>query len=303
MNNLYKPFFSLLLFIHAGFLFAGNKDSLLTKKTNTPVAVFNDTRVINGHSTDMLWKNEMDIRIAHRFGDMGTTGAAATMYGLDNAADIRIAVEYGLFNKLNIGLARSKGAGPFSQIGDGFLKFNILQQNEEKTTPLSITFLQTMAYTFMKESTDSTLPSSFNGVFTRRLAYSSQLLIGRKFGQRLAIIIAPTYVHRNYVAFEDKNGLFSVGASLRLRVTKIFSLITEYYYNFRSKDPILGIEYQNPLGIGFEFDTGGHLFMLNFTNSAGLGETQFIPYTASKWSKGQFRMGFTISRIVKFKQH
>jgi Membrane bound beta barrel domain (DUF5777) len=301
MKYIYNSVLIVIFVTTTNFLFATGKDSLA--KSNTPVTIFNSTRVINGHSTDMLWKNEMDIRISHRFGDMGTSGSAATAFGLDNSTDIRIGVEYGLLNNLNAGLARCKGAGPFTQIADGYLKYNFMQQNEEKTKPLSITFLQTMAYTFMKESTDSTLPSSFGGQNVRRMAYCSQLLLGRKFGQRLSIIIAPTYVHRNYVAFDDENGLFSVGASVRLKITKVFSLITEYFYNIRSKNAILGVDYYNPLGIGFEFDTGGHLFMLNFTNSTGLGETQFIPYTASSWSKGQFRMGFTISRIIKFKQH
>jgi hypothetical protein len=301
MNHTYNSILSVALAISTNFLFATGKDSLA--KSNTPISIFNSTRIINSHSTDMLWKNEMDIRIAHRFGDMGTTGSAATAFGLDNSTDIRIGIEYGLFNKLNIGLARSKGAGPFTQIADGYLKYNLMQQNEEKTSPLSITFLQTMAYTFMRESTDSTLPSSFGGQNVRRMAYCSQLLLGRKFGQRLSIVIAPTYIHRNYVAFDDKNGLFSIGASVRLKITKVFSLITEYFYNVRSTNAILGVKYYNPLGLGLEFDTGGHLFMLNFTNSTGLGETQFVPYTSSTWTKGQFRMGFTISRIIKFKQH
>lgn len=273
------------------------------KPSSTPVTIFNSTRVINGHSTDMLWAHEMDIRISHRFGDMGTSGAARTAFGLDNSTDIRIGVEYGLMNKLNVGIARCKGAGPLTQLFDGYLKYAILQQNEEKTTPVSVTFLQTAAYTAMQESTDSTLPSSFGGQAARRMAYCSQLLIGRKFGQRLSLILAPTYVHRNYVAFEDKNGLLSIGASLRIKVTKMFSFITEYYHNIRSTDPILGITYKNPLGFGLEFDTGGHLFMVNFTNSTGLGETQFIPYTSSDWAKGQFRLGFTISRIIKFKHN
>lgn len=293
---------TLLLSLATGLMVIANAQEA-PKKPNTPVTIFNSTRVINGHSTDMLWGNEMDIRISHRFGDMGTTGAASTAFGLDNSTDIRIAVEYGIMNKLNIGLGRCKGAGPQTQLADGYIKYAILQQNEEKSMPLSLTFLQTGTYSFMKATTDSTLPTSFAGNNVRRLSYCSQLLIGKKFGQRFSLIIAPTYVHRNFVAFEDENGLFSVGVSARIKITKVFSFITEYFHNLRSTDPILGLEYKNPLGFGLEFDTGGHLFMLNFTNSAGLSETQFIPYTASDWSKGQFRMGFTISRIIKFKHH
>jgi hypothetical protein len=52
----------------------------------------------------------------------------------------------------------------------------------------------------------------------------------------------------------------------------------------------------NSLGIAFEWITFGHNFTINLTNSKGFGETQFIPYTYEKWSKGQFRLGFCIGR-------
>ena len=54
--------------------------------------------------------------------------------------------------------------------------------------------------------------------------------------------------------------------------------------------------YVNPFGLGIEIKTFGHVFLLNFVNSRGIGEGQFLPYTKSKWSKGEFRFGFTIAR-------
>ena len=54
--------------------------------------------------------------------------------------------------------------------------------------------------------------------------------------------------------------------------------------------------YSHPFGIGIEINTFAHVFQLNFMNSKGLGEGQFLPYTSSKWSNGEFRFGFTIAR-------
>jgi hypothetical protein len=270
-------------------------------KAQDVVNIFNSTRVINSHSTDVLWKKEMDIRITHRFGDMATSEAVHSFFGLDDAADIRIAVEYGLTNNLMIGLGRNKGAGPQTELIDGFAKYAILKQTSDNKIPLSVTLLGTAVVTTMKRSPDSTSAVHFgdNSVINR-LSYCSQLLIAKKFGSRFSLQLMPTYIHRNFVAFHDVNDLFSVGAAFRLRVTKVMSVIGEYFYNFSDTRVVNGKQYHNPLGLGFEFDSGGHLFMLNFTNSRSINETQFIPCTPSDFTKGEFRFGFTISRIIKF---
>lgn len=52
-----------------------------------------------------------------------------------------------------------------------------------------------------------------------------------------------------------------------------------------------------PWGVGLEIETGGHVFQVNFTNATALMETDYIPYTTDNWAEGEFRLGFTISRI------
>jgi hypothetical protein len=57
-------------------------------------------------------------------------------------------------------------------------------------------------------------------------------------------------------------------------------------------------KYYPAIGLGLEIDTGGgHVFQINVTNATGMAETDYIPYTQSNWSQGEFRLGFTISRI------
>lgn len=92
----------------------------------------------------------------------------------------------------------------------------------------------------------------------------------------------------------------AIGAGARIKITKMFSLVGEYHYLFDHNRVVNGTTYYDPVAVGFLFDTGGHTFQLNLTNSAGLGETQYLPHTYSKLNEGEFRFGFTISRIVKF---
>jgi hypothetical protein len=263
---------------------------------------FNDTRIINGHSIETLAKGAMDIRISHRFGDLlGDLGGASTMFGLDDVADVRLAVEYGVTNNISLGIGRSKGAGPYRQLLDGFVKYKILAQKTDNSMPFSLVLLGTSSYALQQASADLTSPSSYRETI-HRFAYCTSLIIGRKFGDRFSLQVSPSYVHRNYVAFDDQNGIFSAGVATRLKVSKMIGIIAEYHYLFPYNRATNFGTYFNPIGLGVEFDTGGHIFQLNYTNSRGMGETQFIPYTTSDILEGQFRLGFTISRVFKLRR-
>ena len=249
------------------------------------------------HSTETLWKNQMDIRIGHRFGDFaGQNGGGKTAFGLDNSADVSLGLEYGLTNDLDLGLHRYKGAGTYSQIFEGFAKYKLLRQTAK--TPLSIAWISKVNFIAMQVSTNPAAWSSFRKS-TDRLSYSNQVLVSRKFGDRLSLQVAGTFVHRNYVAFNDQNSHFALGAGARFKMTKVISLIGEYHYVNFDKTMSIPVAAFDPLGLGVEFYTGGHTFQLNFTNSRGFGEMQYIPSTFSDFTKGQYRMGFTISRVFK----
>lgn len=272
--------------------------SIVSSQDVTPVYhTFNDSRVINSHSTETLWKNELDFRVGHRFGDIaGTNGGASTMFGIDNSADISIGFEYGLTNDLNIGLTRYKGAGPYRQLMEGYAKYKFIRQTS--VTPLSLVGIAKMYGTLMQADTDSTSPTSFTKV-AQRLSYSYQLLISRKFSERFSMQIMPTYVYRNFVGYTDQNGTLGLGAGFRYQITKLIGVVGEYHYVLRDKNLATSNAMKDPLGIAVEFNTGGHVFQLNFTNSRGFGEAQYIPSTSSDFTKGEFRFGFTIARVFK----
>lgn len=263
---------------------------------------FNATRIINAHSVETLPKGVLEFRIEHRFGDIaGDNGGAQNFFGFDNASDIRFAFEYGITDKLMIGLGRNKGTGdPYRSLIDGFVKYRILHQKKEGM-PVSVTALGVATGTYMKKSEDITQIAYFPE-WQHRLAYAAQINIARKFGNWLSLAIMPTYVHRNYVAntyinnelSKDVNGLFSIGGAAKFRISPTKAIIIEYFQNIQGSDVRKG--YKNSLGIAYEWDTFGHNFTINLTNARGFTEVQYIPYTKEDWLKGQFRFGFSISR-------
>jgi len=258
---------------------------------------FNSTRVINAHSTETLWKKELDFRVGHRFGDIaGAAGGVQSAFGLDNSADISIGFEYGLTNDLDIGLTRYKGAGPYTQLFEGYAKYKFIRQTSK--TPISLVGIAKVYTTGMNASTDSTSANYFTE-YAHRMSYAYQLILARKFSERFSFQIMPTYVHRNFVAFDDANDRIAMGAGFRFQVTKLIGVIGEYHYVLKDDGLAMSEQLKDPIGLGIEFNTGGHVFQVNFTNSRGFSEVQYISATTSDITDGEYRLGFTISRIFK----
>ena len=296
-----KQIITFLIFATSSILTNAQEDSTLynepifiEEESNEIEDTYLSTRIVNGHSIETLKKGTLEFRIEHKFGDAaGDLGGINTLYGLDNATDIRFAFEYGLTNNLMIGAGRSRGSGtPYSALLDGFLKYRIVKQNKT-SVPVSITYVGTTSYSYMTASSIATDVSHFPKWY-HRMAYSSQLNIAKKIHNKLSLAVIPTIVYRNYVAADDQNLLFSIGSAINYAINSKVNIGIEYYSNLQEEN--LRNEYQNSLSIGVDWITFGHNFKVFLTNSAGFGETQFIPYTNTDWSKGQFRIGFCIGR-------
>jgi Membrane bound beta barrel domain (DUF5777) len=190
------------------------------------IELFHGTRIINAHSVENLRKGVLEFRVEHRFGDLaGSNGGAQTWFGMDNSSDIRLAFEYGLTNNLMIGVGRSKGNGnPYRSLIDGFAKYYILHQSENM--PFSLSGLGTMSYSYAKASSDIYSVSNYPKQI-HRMAYSAQLIIARKFHDRLSLALLPTLVHRNYVKQDDVNTLFSLGGAARIGINSKMGVLIE----------------------------------------------------------------------------
>ena len=257
---------------------------------------FKDTRVINTQSAETLPARKMDFRVSHRFGDLaGSNGGWPNFYGLEDAADVLIGIDYGITDRLTVGLNRSKGAGPLTQLVNGTLKFKLVSQSVEEGAPFTLSVLGGTSLSTVSRIDDPNILTSFPRTI-HRLIYNTQLLFARKFSEGFSLQISPGYVYRNLVLDNDENGLFNLGFAARLQITKVFGVIVDTTIPFselRTSEEGFYI----PLGFGLEIDTGGHVFQINLTNATGLAPTDYIPNTRSNWLDGEFRLGFTISRL------
>ena len=236
---------------------------------------FKDTRVINSHTVETVGNRKLDVRIGHRFGDIST--GWEQLYGLENAADVLFGFEYGFSNELTIGISRTKGAGDLSALVNPMIKYRILHQ-KEGGTPISLTFMGVSSISTQKDSEVEGALTNFDK-FAHRVSYTAQALLARKFSDRFSLQIMPGYTHRNQVAFDDVNGIFTVGAATRVQINKVFGIIADFTMPLADRPD----GFYAPFGIGLEIETGGHVFQINFTNATGIIENDYIPYTRSQW--------------------
>ncbi len=252
------------------------------QKPDFTTATFKTTRIINGHSIENVAQGVLDLRISHRFGYIN--GGIYELFGLDQAT-MRLGLDYGLSKRWMIGVGRSTYQKQF----DGFTKFKLLRQAQERM-PITLSVVGSMMYKSLKFED----PTREN-YLSSNLSYTGQLLVGRKFSEGLSLQLMPTIIHYNLVkGATDSNDIFAIGAGGRLKISKRISINAEYYYQL-PQFQFQGT--QNSIAIGFDIETGGHVFQLNFTNSTGLTERSFISETTGNFFDGDIHFGFTIARV------
>lgn len=265
---------------------------------------FKDRRVINVHSVETLPKRKLDVRISHRFGDFaGDNGGFKTVYGLENASDVLLGAEYGMSDQLTVGVFRTKGAGVLPdgtpglrQILSGVYKIRLIRQKADSTAPFTLTAVGITSLSTAEKIEEATEAIQSFPKFAHRMAHHIQLMAGRKFSDGFSLQINAGYTYRNLVPSGDVNGIFSVGGATRVQLSKVVGLVADLTVPL-SESRKSSDGFYPALGIGFEFDTGGHVFQVNFTNATAIMETDFIPYTTTSWGQGEFRLGFTVSRL------
>lgn len=250
-------------------------------QTNFISSTFKTTRLIDGHSVENTAPGVLDFKISHRFGTFGQ--GAYELFGLDNAT-MRMGFDYGLTNNLMVGFGRSTVLKTF----DAFLKWKILRQSTGKRTmPITLSYVPTLGLISFKD------PAVYKN-FSNRINYTHQLLIGRKFSEGLSLQLMPTVVHRNLPVDNGPNDVWAMGIGGRQKISKRTTFNVEYYYQLP--------EYRVPgstnvLSVGFDIETGGHVFQLHVTNSSSMTESSFITGNKGSWSKGDILFGFNISRV------
>ncbi|MEO6692637.1 MAG: DUF5777 family beta-barrel protein [Saprospiraceae bacterium] len=284
---IFNIFFLLSTLSFSQDMLEGIEDKIVNQKV---LYGFKSTRVINSHSMEMLPYGNLDFRILHRF-DYVSSGVD-NFFGLDNARTMRLGFDYGLLDNLTIGIGRST----FKKEIDGFVRYRIIWQSKgEKEMPISLIY--TAGFVYASQKKIGFKDPSIQATFTRRMSYYHQLLIGRKFNEKFTLQLAPMLIHTNYVENEFvPNDLIALQLGTRYKITKRMAVLIDYTFPFNA----FPYNFANhPLSIGVDIETGGHVFQLHFSNSAGVTERSYINEENGDWLKGEIGFGFNISRLFQ----
>lgn len=289
---------SLLLLLGLGQAFAQDSTAA-TKPVQTPSRskvkeIFYGTRCVNNHTVMQVGPKVLAYRISHRFGTL-RRDQLYNFLGLDGPASISFMFDYGIRDNLMVGVGRDQ----LHKVYNGYVKYNILQQ-EDGGMPITLAVYGKA--NIISERDDAAGLNGFNRYdnFAHRMSYVTQVLIARKFGQRIALQVAPTYIHHNLVeASADKNDIFALAAMGQIKLRKRLGLSFEYSYAFGDYATGRTATAQslfNSASIGLDIVTGGHVFQIMVVNSTPINEAWAIPFTRQDILKGDIRLGFNISR-------
>ncbi|AZA48423.1 hypothetical protein EG346_09635 [Chryseobacterium carnipullorum] len=252
-----------------------------TLKTTTEISqpAFKALQIVTGQSTKLSAKNEWYIVVAHRFGDIST--GFKNFFGLDDAST-KLGVIYGLTDAVSVSLSRETNMKTF----EGAVKYKLIKQTEN--FPADI-----VGYNVMALNTDLDKDNYPYLKFGDRLAYLTQALISRRFNDKFSLQLSPSFIHKNLYdpALEDKNQ-FLAGLGGRYKISKRISINAEYFVNFDNHS-----FYKNPLSLGMDIETGGHVFQLLFSNSQINSDIGYLSNAVGKWGKGQIFFGFNLYRV------
>jgi hypothetical protein len=266
-------------------------DSNEEKKVEYTKATFKSSRVVNLHSVEKVATGALEFRISHRFGTLN--GGSYQLWGLDQAT-IRLGLDYGISDWLMVGLGRST----YEKTYDFFVKANLTRQSTgARQMPVSVLYFGSVAINTLRPDALGSREMDFQN----RLSYVNQVIIGRKFSEAFSLQLSPTFVMRNMtpMSLTRSDNLWALGAAGRLKLSKRVALNAEYVYRLPPTESRALAEfnnYYNSLSIGFDIETGGHVFQFHVSNSSPMIEKGFLAETTGDWTNGGVHIGFNITR-------
>jgi hypothetical protein len=244
---------------------------------------FESSNIIDNPTNVLLGKNALEVQMQHRFGTIN--GGTNDMAGFWAPANIRIALSYGITDWLTVGYGTTK----FDRLQDMNWKVALLRQTRSNSMPISVSY-------YGNFTIDARSKENFN-MIQDRYSYFNQLIIAKRFSSNVSFQIAPSVSHYNLVDPTMKNDLVSVAIGGRVKISPQTSILVDY------SQPITQFDANQPkpgFSIGAEFATSAHEFQIFLSNYDGIVSQKNYMYNQNDFFKGDFLIGFNITRIYNF---
>jgi len=256
---------------------------------NRPVELtFMSQKHINLYTTELLSRGEFHYSIMHTFGEVNS--GYQSLWGIDNGANVRFYFEYGLSDRTNLAFSRTSQDKLLQFIG----RTSLIRQMEGEGSLVSINAnlslgINTAEFGFLNDSYS----------FSDRLNYTASVSLTRKFNDSFSLLISPVYTHFSRTGFElnlddpDTRNYFSAAGGFR------YNILSRTALTFQTVVPVSNLDLTPNFGVGFDVETGGHVFQMFFTTSRALNEPYLIAAENGSLLSHEFRFGFNINRLFK----
>lgn len=264
------------------------------KKARKPVKnTFESIWIIDNQTVMVPVKKTFEMDVMHRFGTVDK--GYKDFFGLFASSNVRLGFSYVPINKLMIGVSVTKT----NMTWEGSAKYSIIEQTKGKGYPVSVSF-------YANADVDTREKENFR-YFSDRLMYFNQLIIARKFTDRISVQVAPSVSHINVtdgyfsspgkVSGVMKHDHFAVAVSGRYKIKPSMSVLFNY------DQPITKHPSNNPhpnISFGMEMSTGGHAFQFFAGNYYFMTPSRNNFFNRNDYEERQFLIGFNITRLWNY---
>lgn len=238
---------------------------------------FESTSLIESQTNRVYSKGTIEMIMNHRFGLVSGTN---DLIGIWAPANIRIAVNYSITDRITVGVGTTKD----DRLQDFSLKVALLRQTVNGKMPFSVTYYGNAAV--------SALPKENFYHTSDRWSFFNQIIIAKRISKEISFQIAPSYSHYNVIDAPMSNDLFAIEFGGRVKVTSGMSILLDANQPITSQD----IAPKSGFSIGTEFSTVGHAFQIFVSNYRGIVNQKSNMFNQYEFFEGDFAIGFNISR-------
>lgn len=235
---------------------------------NLPVkSTFSAGILVETPSVMSPFKKMLELNIQHRFSSM--ENGISDIYGIYGAANTRIAINYGLTDKIMVGC----GTTMYNKLQDLNWKVSLLKQNRSDSKPVSISYFGNVV---LDARDKAFFPPKTTYRFIHRFSYLTEFMIARKFDDAVSLQLAPQFVYYNSVDTLHKNINYGITFGGRVKIWDSKSILFEYDQPLTAR-----VESKPNLALGLEIGTATHAFQIFITNYQGIIGQQNLVYNAN----------------------
>ena len=271
---------------------ASTEPETTAPKKVKPTRTFVSTWLIDNQTVTVPTKGSSQMDIMHRFGPC--KNGYKDFFGFFASSNIRLGYNYVPIENLMVGASLTKA----NMTWEFIVKYAIIKQTKG-------TWWKYFSLTYFGDMAVESRKKDFYIHKTDRLSYFHQLILARRFHERIAIEVAPSWTHYNVVdGYFSEPGVVSPARKhdhFAISVNGSIMLKKNMNFMINWDQPLTKHKSGNPhpnLAFGIEFATSGHAFQVFAGQYYSITPQRNNYFNQNGWK--YYLLGFNITRLWNF---